>query len=379
MDATAAEDVAAIVPAPVVPKGAKRDRKATIGDVAARAGVSKSAVSFVFNGRPGVGESAKERILAAAQELNWRPDARARALSISRAQALGLVIRREPELLSTDPFFPQFVAGVESTLSQVGYALVLQVVDGEQAEHDAYARFAREARVDGVFLTDLRFDDERPAQLTEMQLPYVLLGSGAGEDPALIGLDDAAGIRRAVRHLHALGHQRIAHVAGSDRYVHSRVRREAWADEMAQLGLEPGPVIEADFTGAFGARATHELLDHPYSPTAIIYANDIMAIAGISAAIDRGKRVPHDLSIVGFDDIPLAPYIMPPLTTVRRDVFRWGSECARTLVAIVEAEHPGPVQPPPVEFIVRGSTGPAPRPAPAAGTATPAPTPAVAD
>jgi DNA-binding LacI/PurR family transcriptional regulator len=337
----------------------QKTRKVTIGDVAARAGVSKSSVSFVFNGRGGVGETAKERILEAARELDWRPDARARALSRSRAQALGLVIRREPELLSTDPFFPQFVAGVESTLSAVGYALVLQVVNGEQAERDAYSRFAHEARVDGVFLTDLRVEDERPSELAALGMPCVLLGSTGGEDTAVIGLDDAAGVRRAVRHLHALGHQRIAHVAGADRYVHSRVRREAWADEMAQLGLEPGPVVEGDFTGASGARATHELLDHPQSPTAIIYANDIMAIAGISAAIDRGIRVPHDLSIVGFDDIPLAPYVIPPLTTVRQDVFDWGSACARTLVSIVEERTPAPVVLPPVEFIVRGSTGPA--------------------
>jgi DNA-binding LacI/PurR family transcriptional regulator len=235
----------------------------TIGDVAAKAGVSKSAVSFVFNGRGGVGADARERILRAAHELDWRPDARARALSRSRAQALGLVIRREPELLSTDPFFPQFVAGVESGLAEVEYALVLQVVGGEQSEHDAYVRFAHESRVDGVFLTDLRTGDERPAELTRLGLPCVLVGPAASGTDGLnpIGLDDAAGIRRAVRHLSALGHRRIAHVAGSARYVHSDVRRLAWADEMAQLGLEPGPTVDADFTGAAGARATHELLD----------------------------------------------------------------------------------------------------------------------
>ncbi|MFJ2367795.1 LacI family DNA-binding transcriptional regulator [Microbacterium sp. NPDC087665] len=358
MNATPPDGQGAGTTASAAPAGAPRERKITIGDVAARAGVSKSAVSFVFNGRPGVGEEAKERILEAARQLEWRPDARARALSRSRAQAVGLVIRRDPELLSTDPFFPQFVAGVESFLSTVGYALVLQVVDGEQAEHDAYSRFAHEARVDGVFLTDLRIEDERPAELAALGMPCVLLGAGGGEDTAPIGLDDAAGIRRAVRHLHALGHQRIAHVAGSDRYVHSRVRREAWLTELAQLGLEPGPIAQADFTGASGARATHELLDHPEPPTAIIYANDIMAIAGISAAIDRGVRVPHDLSIVGFDDIPLAPYIIPPLTTVRQDVFQWGNACARTLVALVEGRQPGTIDLPPVEFIVRGSTGP---------------------
>lgn len=359
MNANSPEGSGAGAPASASPASPSRERRITIGDVAARAGVSKSAVSFVFNGRSGVGEEARERILEAARELEWRPDARARALSRSRAQALGLVIRREPELLSTDPFFPQFVAGVESHLSTVGYALVLQVVDGEQAEHDAYSRFAHEARVDGVFLTDLRIEDERPAELAALGMPCVLLGSGDGQDTAPIGLDDAAGIRRAVRHLHALGHQRIAHVAGADRYVHSRVRREAWETEMRQLGLTPGAIAVADFTGASGARATHELLDHPEPPTAIIYANDIMAIAGISAAIDRGVRVPQDLSIIGFDDIPLAPYIIPPLTTVRQDVFQWGRACARTLVAIIEGGDSEVVDLPPVEFIVRGSTGPA--------------------
>lgn len=340
----------------------RSERRATIGDVAARAGVSKSAVSFVFNGRSGVGEAARERILLAAEELGWRPDARARALSRSRAQALGLVVRREPELLSTDPFFPQFVAGVESGLSEVDYALVLQVVDSEQSERDAYVRFAHEARVDGVFLTDLRTTDARPAQLEALGMPCVLVGpttpKGSGLDP--IGVDDAAGVRRAVRHLYALGHRRIAHVAGARGYVHSDVRRRAWMDEMAELGLEPGPVVDADFTGASGARATHELLDLAVPPSAIIYANDLMAIAGMSAASDRGMRVPLDLSIVGFDDIPLAPYIVPPLTTVRQDVFSWGAECARTLVAIVEGTEPPTIQLPPVEFVVRSSTAPAP-------------------
>lgn len=335
-------------------------RKVTIGDVAARARVSKSAVSFVFNGRGGVGEAARARIVQAAADLNWRPDARARALSRSRTQALGYIVRREPELFSTDPFFPQFIAGVESTLSSEGYALVLQVVDSEETERAAYAGFAHEARVDGVFLGDLRIQDERPTELAALGLPFVLVGPAAPTPtgPAPIGLDDSAGVRRAVRHLSALGHRRIAHVGGSDRYVHSEVRHQAWADEMAALSLPPGAVVIADFTGAAGARATHELLDLADPPTAIVYANDLMAIAGMSAAMDRGLRVPTDLSIVGFDDIPLAPYVVPPLTTVRQDVIQWGRACARALISLVEGREPASVQLPPVEFVVRGSTGP---------------------
>lgn len=360
MDTAASQDLGDGSAASTVPPPApeKKGRRTTIGDVAARARVSKSAVSFVFNGRPGVSEAARDRILQAARELDWRPDARARALSRSRAQALGLVIRREPELLSTDPFFPQFLAGVEGGLSERGYALVLQVVDGEETEHAAYHRFARESRVDGVFLTDLRVHDERPEELARLGMPYVLVGPVAPVPgrPRPICLDDAAGVRRAVRHLYALGHRRIAHVAGAFGYVHSDLRRRAWADEMTQLGLDPEPVVVADFTGASGARATHELLDLSQPPTAIVYGNDVMAIAGISVATDRGIRVPHDLSVVGFDDVPLAAYVVPPLTTVRQEVVEWGRACARTLVAVVEGREPDDVCLPPVEFVVRGST-----------------------
>nr|WP_246803305.1 LacI family DNA-binding transcriptional regulator [Cellulomonas hominis] len=352
------------------PKPEAKARRATIGDVAERAQVSKSAVSFVFNGRSGVSEAARARILEAARELDWRPDSRARALSRSRAQALGLVVRREPELLSTDPFFPQFVAGVESGLSGLGYALVLQVVDGEETERAAYHQFARESRVDGVFLTDLRADDERPAQLDGLGLPYVLVGPVPPVDgrPRPIGVDDEAGVRRAVRHLYALGHRSIAHVAGAPGYVHSDLRRRAWEREMVELGLEPDLVVVADFSGASGARATHELLDLPRPPSAIVYGNDLMAIAGISVATERGIRVPHDLSVVGFDDVPLAAFVVPPLTTVRQEVIEWGRACARTLIALVEGREPEEVRLPPVEFVVRGSTAAARhRPGAAAG------------
>ena len=352
---------AELAPGGTTARTPRSGRRATIGDVAERAQVSKSAVSFVFNGRSGVSEAARARILEAARELDWRPDSRARALSRSRAQALGLVIRREPELLSTDPFFPHFVAGVESALSGCGYALMLQVVDGEESERTAYHQFARESRVDGVFLTDLRTDDERPAALDRLGVPYVLVGPVAPVEgrPRPLGVDDEAGVRRAVRHLYALGHRRIAHVAGAPGYVHSDVRRHGWAAELRELGLTPDLVVAADFSGASGARATHELLDLPQPPTAIVYGNDLMAIAGISVATDRGIRVPDDLSVVGFDDVPLAAYVVPPLTTVRQEVLEWGRACARTLVSVVEGREPEEPSLPPGEFVVRGSTGPA--------------------
>ncbi|MGO2846335.1 MAG: LacI family DNA-binding transcriptional regulator [Microbacterium gubbeenense] len=334
-------------------------RRPTIGDVAERAGVSKSAVSFVFNDRPGVSVVVRERILRAADDLGWRPSARARALSQSRSQTMGLVIRRAPELLSTDPFFPQFVAGVETGLSARGYALLLQVVADDAAEAAAYERFARESRVEGVFLTDMRVADDRPERLHELGLAAVIVAPPV-EGITAVGMDDGVGIRRAVHHLAALGHRRIGHVAGPSAYVHSGLRQQAWQNALAELGLPLGPVAASDFTGAGGTRATHELLDLPERPTAIVYANDLMAIAGVAAATSRGLRVPEDLSVVGFDDVPLAPFVAPSLTTVKQDVVTWGAAAAESLVAMVEHREAAVVNLPDVEFIVRGSTASAP-------------------
>ncbi|MSS83183.1 LacI family transcriptional regulator [Actinomycetaceae bacterium WB03_NA08] len=157
------------------PSGRRNSNNVTINDVARHAGVSKTAVSFVFNGRPGISEEAQKRTLDSAEKLGWRPDAKARALSLRKSRAIGLVIRREPALLSTDPFFPQFVAGAEIGMSASGYALVLQVADDIETENEAYRTFARESRVDGVFLTDLTTDDQRPAILEELGVPATLV------------------------------------------------------------------------------------------------------------------------------------------------------------------------------------------------------------
>ena len=155
----------------------------TINDVARVAGVSKGAVSFAFNDRAGLSPETRARILAAAAELGWTPSSRARALSVSRALAVGLVIARPPETLRADPFFPSFIAGVESELATHGYALLLQVVPEHDGEQQTYRRLAVEGRVDGVFLTDLLVEDPRPALLEELGLPTVIVGPARRSRP----------------------------------------------------------------------------------------------------------------------------------------------------------------------------------------------------
>lgn len=334
----------------------------TINDVATAAGVSKGAVSFALNGRPGISPDTRRRILETADTLGWSPSPRARALSVSRALAVGLVIARPPEILRADAFFPSFIAGLETVLSRRGHALLLQVA--ERDDHVAYRRLVQEGRVDGVFVTDLQVDDERPALLEELGLPAVLIGPHLGEQPATqqsaLGVDDAPGIRAAVRHLVELGHSRIAHVSGPQHMVHGRSRREAWSQALHEAGLPEGTCVEADFSAQSGAQAMGSLLDLAQPPTAVVFANDLMAMAGLSLAISRGVSVPEQLSITGFDDVEISAHLQPSLTTVHTDVVAWGRAAATRLLQLIDGEVPTPADLPHGRLVVRASTGIAP-------------------
>ena len=340
-----------------------RGRGPTIVDVARRAGVSKGAVSFALNDRPGVAPQTRDRILAAARELEWQPSTRAVALSRSRAFAVGLVMRRAPELLGADPFFPQFLAGVESALAGRGSALVLQVVgDDDEAEAASYRRLASQGRVDGVFLNDMLVDDHRFGLLAGLGLPAVAVGRPTGPCPfPMVTVDDHQGVVRLVEHLLGLGHRRVGFVGGPEGYVHSRSRRTAWRQALEAAGVAPGPDLVADFTGPGGAAATRALLELADPPTAIVYANDVMAIAGMGVAIGLGLEVPGDLSVAGFDDVPLAAHVAPPLTTVRQDALAWGRAAAEVLLAVSDGRPAADVELPPATPVFRASTG-SPRP-----------------
>ena len=334
-------------------------RRPTIEDVARDAGVSKGAVSFALNNRPGVAPATRERILQVAADLGWTPSHRARALAADRALAVGLVIARQPETLGADPFFPAFIAGIEAALAPLGQSLLLQVVPDRGREVDGYRRLAADGRVDGVFLTDLRVDDPRPALLAELELPAVVIAPSCDDHAAAacVCVDDRPGIRSAVEHLVSLGHRRIAHVGGPPEFVHSGSRREAWAGALRAAGLPEGPLVSGDFSAQGGAAATATLLDLAEPPTAVVYANDLMAIAGTAAAVGRGLDVPRDLSVTGFDDTEVAAHLRPSLTTVRTDAFSWGRAAAERLTALVEGNptNTDPVLPPP-SLVVRDST-----------------------
>jgi DNA-binding LacI/PurR family transcriptional regulator len=336
-------------------------RRPTIADVARSAGVSKGSVSLALNGRPGVSDATRVRIMAAADELGWRPSARAKALSESRALAIGLILARDAAHLAADPFFPQLLSGIETELSGSGYVLVLSVVPDERIELETYTRLARDGRIDGVLLTDARLDDARYSLVAELGLAAVVIGH---PDPAsglpAVTSDQRTAVARAVGKLVALGHRRIAHVSGMASLVHSAERFAAWRDALLVAGLTPSGYVESDFTHEGGADATRRLLAETQPPTAIMYSNDLMAIGGLGVARELGVRVPQDLSIIGFDDVPIAVHVHPSLTTIRQDFVFAGAAATRRLLQRLEGLPISPVGIPDPQLIIRDSIGPAP-------------------
>src|SRR4051812_39605646 len=201
---------------------AERGERVTIRDIAERAGVSKGAVSYALNGRPGVSDDTRDRILAIADELGWYPNRAARALSAARAGACGLVLARPARTLALEPFFMEFIAGVESELSARSIALTLQLVQDVEQEIEVYRRWWGEHRVDGILMVDLRVEDPRIEELVRLGLPTVVVGGPVanGALPA-VWHDEASVIVEAVQYLAALGHRRIAQVAGVAEFVHT--------------------------------------------------------------------------------------------------------------------------------------------------------------
>ena len=345
------------------PGRAKPVQRPTIADVAERVGVSRAAVSFAVNGRPGVGEETRTRILRAAEELGWRPSGPARALTRSLAGAVGLVLARPSDQLEVDAFFVRFLAGVERTLAARDYALVLHVVPPEDHDNlDAYRRLITSGRVDGMLLTDMVLDDARIDLLAESQLPAVIAGRPWGRCPfPVVETEHARGMAALVGHLIAAGHRSVAFIGGDPTYEHVAARRWEWIDTMRQAGLDPGYSASVVPEDAAARAATARMLDAPRPPTAIVYTSDLLALAGLSVARERGLAVPADISIAGFDDSPLAALSSPPLTSVRVDHSGFGEAAAAVLLAEIDGAPPPPFDLASPQLIVRSSTGPAPQ------------------
>ena len=336
-------------------------RRPTIADIARRAGVTKAAVSFALNGQPGVSAATRERILAIAAEIGFEPSSAARALSDGRAGAFGLIIDRPARTLGSETFFMQLISGIQAELTQDHITLLFTMAEDQAEEIRMYRTWWAQRKVDGVFLVDLQVRDRRIRVLTELSMPAVVIGTprGSGQLPA-VWQDDRAAMEAVVGHLAGLGHRRIARIGGFPRYWHSRLRTDALAQVAAAAGIEAVSVA-ADYTAEHGAEATQDLLKRTDPPTAILYDNDVMAVAGLGAAQRMGVRVPADLSIVAWDDSPLCELVHPPLTALTRDVPAYGAHAAQTLIQVAGGTAVGHFEEAVPVLTPRGSTGKAPQ------------------
>jgi DNA-binding LacI/PurR family transcriptional regulator len=334
-------------------------QRPTIADIAQRAGVSKGAVSYALNGQPGVSEATRQRIVAIAREIGFSPSNAARALSGASAKAVGLTLCRPARILSIEPFFMGLISGFEAELAARSYALTLQVVATPEHEVEVYRRWWGERRVDGVFVSDLRDGDVRIPVLQELQLPAVVIG-GPGDTGSItqIWSDDAGAVTEAVRYLVALGHRRIARVGGLPDLLHTQTRTKAFIEVCTSLGVDSAVTVPSDYTGEEGGRATRRLLINNDRPTAIIYDNDVMAVAGLAVAQEMGLNVPADLSIVAWDDSPLCSLVHPPLTALSRDIAEYGAHAARQLLAAIAGNPVDNAEAGTAHLTPRGSTAP---------------------
>jgi DNA-binding LacI/PurR family transcriptional regulator len=266
------------------------------------------------------------------------------------------MVQRPPDVLSSDPFFASFISGVETVLEPRGQALVLQVTGDPASGTERYRRLAAEHRVDGVFLDEIRVDDPRVQLLQELGMPTVAINSDEHGSPfPSVRQDHRHGIEQVVQHLLDLGHRRIAHVTGAAHFIHSRQREAAWHDTLQRAGVEPGPVVAGDFTFASGIAAADILLTGP-RVTAVVCANDLMAIGFMARAADLGVSVPWDISVTGYDGNDLGIYLRPALTTVMTSPSLIGQEAAKLLLDVIEGKPVEDVTIPPAELVIRQST-----------------------
>ncbi|MYT73415.1 MULTISPECIES: LacI family DNA-binding transcriptional regulator [unclassified Streptomyces] len=336
------------------------DQRVTIKDVAARAGVSRAAVSLAFGGNPGLSDATRAHILDIARSMGRHPDRSAPARNPVDSRTISLVVRRPAQQLGLEPFYMAFVSGLESVVSDRRGAVLLRLVKTLDEEIDLASHWWRTRRIAGSVLVDFREHDPRGPVLARLGIPAVAIAHPALARPfTSLWTDDATAVGEAVRYLAALGHRSIARVGGAPELGHSVIRCAAFKKTMAELGLGAGQQLDTDFSGAAGARATRSLLTAVRRPTAIVYDNDVMAVAGLAVATEMGLRVPTDLSLLAWDDSQLCRLTHPALSAMSHDIHAFGAEAARTLYALIAGDR------------VRGHPVPAPVLTPRGSTAAP--------
>ncbi|MGD0237224.1 MAG: LacI family DNA-binding transcriptional regulator [Syntrophorhabdales bacterium] len=324
-----------------------------IVDVALKANVSIATVSRVVNNASHkVNAITRKRVLEAIKELDYRPNALAIGLLMKKTMTVGIII---PDI--SNPYYAEIVRGVQDMADQHGYAVILLNTDRLQERITKHIHFLREKSADGIIFSGGAIHGEKVlSSLEEFRDRVVVIGHHRVESPAVM-IDNAGGAAKATRHLIELGHKRIAFIGGPDKSASAKDRVAGYKSAMIHQGypVDRNLIGKGDFTPRSGYLAAKELIEKE-DPTAIFAANDQMAFGAIRAANELGLRVPVDLAVVGFDNIPFGSYFDPPLTTVEVPMYRVGAAAMEMLVNLISRKHAEELRSFGTKLIVRAST-----------------------
>jgi DNA-binding LacI/PurR family transcriptional regulator len=317
-------------------------KRVTSHDVAKLAGVSRTTVSFVLNDVPHmqIPEETRRRVFEAAEHLGYRPDAAARSLATRQTHTLALVLYQSADRIVGDAFLANVVRGLSEVAQQRGFRLLLHPFE-EIGKSEAYVSLVLENRIDGLIVSGPRSDDEQLPKLRAEGFPLVLLGQLDGADIHFVDVDNTAAAHRAVSHLIQLGHTRIGLITNAPlEYTASADRWRAYRQALTEAGLpyDESIVRYGNFDARSGYQAMEELLALPQPPTATFIASDEVATGALAVLHEHGVAVPEEMAIVGFDDIPVARYLVPSLTTVHLPAYELGLRAADMLIRIIQGK-----------------------------------------
>jgi DNA-binding LacI/PurR family transcriptional regulator len=318
------------------PKG--RPAAVSIRDVARRAGVSIATVSRAVNRIPTVDPVLSERVWRAIEEVGYLPNTQARALVSGRSRMLGLIVSE-----ITNPFFPELVQEFENLAVGQGYEVLIGSTNYEPERTESLIRRMLQRNVDGVAVMTFGIEEELVQKLVEREFPLVFVDAGPNlPNIRVLKVNYGEGIRQAVQHLAALGHRNIAFISGPLRLRSAVARRDAFLKSMGELGLTAPAehFVEGNHTMEGGIAAMEKLIALAALPTAVLCSNDMTAIGALHALYRTTHTVPQDVSVVGFDDVHLAQFMLPPLTTVQMSCKDLAAAAVEALRAGIEKEHP---------------------------------------
>jgi LacI family transcriptional regulator len=311
-----------------------------IREIAKRARVSTATVSRTINRVPTVNAQLAKRVWSVIEELGYYPNTQARALVSGRSRIFGLIVSE-----MTNPFFPEIMQVFETIAVQHQYEILLTSTGNDPKRMESSVRRMIERRVEGVAIMTFGMEELLLEDLKSRQVPLVFVDVGPPRPRVSnIRIDYLHGIRQAVQHLAALRHEKIAFITGPLRLKSAIARQQAFLRSMQEIGLESDPalIVEGDHTMEGGMAACIRLLAGPVRPTAVLCSNDMTAIGVMRESHDAGLSIPDDLSVVGFDDIRLAQFVLPPLTTVQMSQSELARLAFNALLAEVGRETPAP-------------------------------------